>query len=174
MKGSEGILVTFTGWSGSGKTTFIEGCIPLLTSRGYRVYALKSTHMAIDLDTRGSDSSRFRCVGASGVCLLSGGGTTVFLNDTEEDLDRSRITALFPQADFILAEGYHGESDLRFEVFRKKTPEDRLKGPVQELDGIITNTGPPEEEPVLCRLPCFPLDTPEKFIQYLTDWNRSV
>ena len=47
MERKQGILVSITGWSGSGKTTFITACITRLHKAGYRVYALKSTHMKL-------------------------------------------------------------------------------------------------------------------------------
>jgi len=170
MKRSYALLVSFIGWSGSGKTTFMESCIRLLSGKGYRVYALKSTHMDIQLDTPGTDSYRLKAAGAAGVCLLTRNGSTVFLQETEDRLDRDRIHLLFPDADFILAEGFHGASDLRYEIIRESNIRDKLKWPVEELDGVITDTDtlPP---PILLRagIPGFDLNYPEEFINYLIE-----
>ncbi len=169
MKRSYGLLVSFIGWSGSGKTAFIEACIRLLRGMGYRVYALKSTHMEIQLDTPGTDSYRLEAAGAAGVCLLSRNGSTVFLQETEERLDRDRIHQLFPDADFILAEGYHGASDLRYEIIRESNFRDKLKWPVEELDGVISDTDPLLHMPHRTGIPGFDLNQPKVFVNYLLE-----
>lgn len=156
------------GWSGSGKTTFIESCIAILASRGYRVYAVKSTHLDIELDTPGTDSYRFQHAGARGVCLLTGNGATVFLKETEEDLDYDRMHTLFPGADFILAEGYHGTSDYRFEAVRGKHSMKDLKRPVAELNGVITDSEDLFSECTGAGIPVFTLNAPEVFVNFLT------
>ena len=69
--------ICIAGWSDSGKTTLIERLIPLLTARGLRVGVVKHTHHALEMDKPGSDTDRYRSVGASAVALAAPDGTGV-------------------------------------------------------------------------------------------------
>ncbi|MBN2051315.1 MAG: molybdopterin-guanine dinucleotide biosynthesis protein B [Spirochaetales bacterium] len=159
------LVVSFLGWSGSGKTTFIEDCIKGLTKRGLKVGALKSTHREVGLDFPGTDSYRFRSAGAVEVCLLAANGSALFCSSGE--MDRGDFPRLFKGADIILAEGYHGSSDLRFEVFRRGFPSQDMKIPKEQLDGVIT-----EDDETLHLFkelgkPAFSPARPEEFFVYL-------
>ena len=167
MSRRRNLLVSITGWSGSGKTTFIETCIGRLADMGYRVCAVKSTHMDLELDSPGKDSFRFREAGASGVCLITRGGTAVFYNEGEECFGRERLISLFPDADFILAEGYHGEADLRFEALKEGASIESLKWPLCELDGILAGRNQLRDIPQPEGIGVFPPDDPDGFIRTL-------
>ncbi|TFE66930.1 molybdopterin-guanine dinucleotide biosynthesis protein B [Methylacidiphilum sp. Yel] len=64
-------IVGFIGRSGCGKTTLICKLIALLTSKGYKVGALKHTHKGFQMDCPGKDSFKFKESGASSVCIIS-------------------------------------------------------------------------------------------------------
>ena len=167
MKRSRGVLISFAGWSGSGKTTYIETCISLLKDLGYRVYAVKSTHLEVPLDTPGTDSHRFKQAGASGVCFLTGNGSAVFLEETENQVDHDRLTGFFPEADVILAEGYHGKTDLLYEIAREGASTEGLKNRKKDLDGIITDSVAIKKSCEKQGLPVFSLNDPGHFIDSL-------
>ncbi|MBF0287803.1 MAG: molybdopterin-guanine dinucleotide biosynthesis protein B [SAR324 cluster bacterium] len=95
-------LLTITGFSGSGKTTFIEKLIPALKARGYFPGYLKHAGWKYDLDVPGKDSYRQLAAGA----VFS----SVF---TEEKwvfhqlgpMDETFLGS-HPQADIIILEGF--------------------------------------------------------------------
>ena len=93
------------GWSGSGKTSLIEGVLPHLCKKGLKVAVLKHTDHEIQVDHPGKDSDLlFRC------------GADVFLNGSQEGLLRSHGTAHLSLAallsslplkyDLVLVEGH--------------------------------------------------------------------
>ena len=59
-------LFIFVGHSNAGKTTFVEQLLAELTRRGRRVAAIKHAHHAVELDTAGKDSWRYKQAGAEG------------------------------------------------------------------------------------------------------------
>ena len=64
-------VVSFTGWSGSGKTTFLEQLVPRLCDRGLRIAFLKHDAHHFEVDREGKDSYRITRAGASMTGLFS-------------------------------------------------------------------------------------------------------
>ena len=63
--------ISIMGWSGSGKTAFIEKLIPQLRARGLRVGVLKHDSHRFDMDREGKDTWRFGRAGADVVAIAS-------------------------------------------------------------------------------------------------------
>lgn len=95
------------GWSGSGKTTAIEGVLPGLLARGLKVAVVKHDAHGLDLDRRGKDSYR-----------LFRAGADVSLQGPEEGLLRTHesqgagietvLRRLAGRYDLVLVEGHKG------------------------------------------------------------------
>ena len=114
MEKSTPFLISVTGWSGSGKTTFCERLITELISRGYKTAAAKNTHEELQLDKPGSDSSRFSRNGAQAVCLNAANSMAVFY---QTPLDGGKgLIELFKGYDFIVAEGFKTGAAIRIEI----------------------------------------------------------
>ena len=64
-------LFTISGWSGSGKTTFIEKLIPELTGRGMSVGVIKHHGHDAPMSAGKKDSDRFALAGAGVVAVSS-------------------------------------------------------------------------------------------------------
>jgi molybdopterin-guanine dinucleotide biosynthesis adapter protein len=67
------LIVSFVGWSDSGKTTLIAHLVEAFRARGRRVVAVKKGHGEPRLPAAGTDTSRFLEAGAEAAYLLSGG-----------------------------------------------------------------------------------------------------
>lgn len=67
------LIVSFVGWSDSGKTTLIARLVEAFQARGRRVVTVKKGHGAPHLPADGKDTSRFLAAGAEAAYLLSGG-----------------------------------------------------------------------------------------------------
>ena len=57
------VVVTITGSSGSGKTTFVERVLPALRDRGLSVGTVKHASHGFTADRPGSDSARHAAAG---------------------------------------------------------------------------------------------------------------
>ncbi len=71
-------IVTVTGASDAGKTTFIEQVVPVLRARGLAVGTVKHAPHGFQADRPGSDSARHAAAGASPVLLAGSDGQVIF------------------------------------------------------------------------------------------------
>jgi molybdopterin-guanine dinucleotide biosynthesis protein MobB len=107
-------IVSVLGWSGSGKTLFIERAIGELARRGIPCAAAKATRHGGDFEPPGKDSARFRAAGAAATAFIGTGegGLTVRFAPSPPAPDRAYLEALFPGAVLILAEGLEPEGSF--------------------------------------------------------------
>ncbi len=118
---SEARVLGIAGWSGSGKTTLIAKLIPLLTSRGVRVAAVKHAHHSFEVDHPGKDSYEFRAAGAAEV-LVSSSRRWVQMHELGSDEPEANLAGLLRRlspCDLILVEGFKRERHPKLEVFRR-------------------------------------------------------
>lgn len=71
-------IVTVTGASDAGKTTFIEHVVPVLRARGLVVGTVKHAPHGFQADRPGSDSARHAAAGATPVLLAGSDGQAIF------------------------------------------------------------------------------------------------
>ena len=109
-------MVAVMGWSGSGKTTFLEGLIPALTGRGIKVACVKHDGHGFQLDQPGKDTWKLRRAGADPVAILAPGQWAV---QGSGDRSPEDLRPLFPEADLILCEGFKRCPLPKIEVYRK-------------------------------------------------------
>lgn len=93
------MIIAVCGYSGSGKTSFVEELLPQL--EGYRVAVVKHTDRE-RIDTVGTDTARHRAAGADGAAIIAGKETAVFLPGS---LDIERMVDML-DADVVLLEGF--------------------------------------------------------------------
>ncbi|MDC7227327.1 MAG: molybdopterin-guanine dinucleotide biosynthesis protein B [Spirochaetales bacterium] len=135
MEKNTPFIVSVTGWSGSGKTTFCEKLISELSKRGKKVAAAKNAHKNLRIDKPGSDSDRYFNAGAESVCLNAENMTTVFFH--ERIADGNGLYSLFPKADIIIAEGFKADGAYRVEVTGMAESIQEMKNPAAEADMIV-------------------------------------
>ena len=70
--GTEQLIVSVTGWSGSGKTTWLEKLLPELTARGIRTAVVKHDAHDFQVDREGKDTWRMAQAGAVVTGIVSG------------------------------------------------------------------------------------------------------
>ena len=110
--------VAFVARSGTGKTTLVEQVIAELTSRQYRVGALKHDAHDFEMDHPGKDSHRFSSAGAVASMVVSDNklGLTATLS---QPLSLHNVLDLwFNDADIVLVEGYRTSDLPKIEVSR--------------------------------------------------------
>ena len=123
-------VIGFSAWSGTGKTTLLEGLIRCLSARGLRVGVVKHDAHGLDLDRPGKDSWRLREAGAAALAL-AGPGQSALLEGGEltlaQCLERLRGT------DLVLVEGFRHADIPRIGLSRLATG----KGLPEEPDAYI-------------------------------------
>ncbi len=125
-------IISFVGYSHTGKTTLIENIVRILSRKGYRVGVLKHTHGAIKADKRGTDTDRFRQAGAM-VSAICDDNWLVRLESARGRNPNNIARTLAGEMDLLIIEGYKKEK------FPKVLISDDLL--VANLKGIIAMVG---------------------------------
>jgi len=135
-------VVLIVGYKKVGKTTLIEKLIPELSSRGYRVGTVKHHHsdFPVEVDVQGTDSSRHRRAGASGVALVTPTDVALF-RDTPGGASLEEVVAALNGTDIVLAEGFHKAPGLKIEVLSAPNAQRRCAGDPQLLATVGPATG---------------------------------
>lgn len=111
-------IIGFIGYSNTGKTTLIEKLVPLFSTRGLRVAAIKHAHHGFDMDRPGKDSFRYREAGARQV-LIATSQRWALLTETERPATVDELLAQLAPCDLVLVEGFRSEGVFpRIEVRR--------------------------------------------------------
>lgn len=132
------IVVAVSGVKNSGKTTFLEHLTEELKNRGYRVAVIKHDGHEFDPDVAGTDTWRLRKAGAYGTAIFSKGRWMVVKE--EAGMDEERLAEMFPEADFILLEGFKFFHYPKFEIVRKENSNESICDPATLL-GLVTDAG---------------------------------
>ena len=142
------------GWSGSGKTTFIEGLIHELRKLGIRVAVVKHDAHDFAVDREGKDTYRFTQAGAEIVAITSGTHSAIMENrftPLEEILTRIH------DVDVIIAEGFKNFDGLRRIGLRRGNYE----LPDGEYVAVISDV------PFECDVPVFGINDYRAFSEWL-------
>ncbi|MBU8850159.1 MAG: molybdopterin-guanine dinucleotide biosynthesis protein B [Desulfobacterales bacterium] len=109
-------IITIVGKSNSGKTTFLEKLIFLLTDRGYKIGSVKHAHDGFEMDKEGKDSWRHRKAGARASLVITQNEAAVVKDDKTGYIEKMR--SYLSDMDLILAEGFKKQNLPKIEVFR--------------------------------------------------------
>lgn len=131
-------VVSIIGRSNSGKTTLIEGLIPELIKRGYKVATIKHDVHNFEVDKVGKDSWRHKMAGAK-MTIVSSAKKMAIFTDAEKDNTLEEICARYIRdVDIVLAEGYRMSNYPKIEVVRLKDEGLLCKTP-DNLLAIVTD-----------------------------------
>ena len=158
-------VFSFVAWSGTGKTTYLEGLIAALKARGARVAVVKHDAHRFQIDKEGTDSWRFARAGADVVAVADSEKCAV-MDYRPNDL--SDILAMIRDVDLVLVEGWHDAGEHPIVVYRAGAGQ------------------PPKLDPTACFAavsdvpldagdrPCFPLDDPAPMAEFLLEQIRRI
>jgi molybdopterin-guanine dinucleotide biosynthesis protein B len=113
-------VVTVTGSSNSGKTTFVERVVPVLRARGLTIGSVKHASHGYTADRSGSDSDRHQVAGASPVLLVGPSGHVLF--STEQASVSEAICRHFGSVDLVLVEGLVSRPGPKVLIHRREIP----------------------------------------------------
>jgi len=150
-------VYSIVAFSGTGKTTLLEGLVAELKSRGLRVAAIKHDAHGFDIDREGKDSWRFTSAGADVTALVSGDRAAIIENRPVpiEDLV-GRITGV----DMIFIEGDKYGPWPKIAVHRSLSGN-ALPVPAGECLAVATDA------PDGIGAPCFGLDDARALADFL-------
>jgi molybdopterin-guanine dinucleotide biosynthesis protein B len=137
----------FVGHSNAGKTTFIEKLIPELIRRGKRVATIKHAHHAVQLDTEGKDSWRYRRAGAALSLLVTPQALQLVADVDERHEPRQLAGRFLGEADLVLAEGFSLAEGAKIEVLRRACGKEPRCAIEDGLIALVTDC--PEVHPEL-------------------------
>ena len=132
-------VLAFTGWSGSGKTTFLEQLVPRLCDRGLRVAFLKHDAHHFEVDREGKDSYLITKAGACMTGLFSA-EKGVWMENRPTDLER--MLNYVHDVDLVLLEGGSATSFPKILVYRQEQGKGMRFDPSQCLAVISDDPVP--------------------------------
>ena len=128
-------VCSFIGWSGVGKTTFLERLIAHMKARGLRVAMVKEVPKPYTLDVPGKDTYRFGQAGADVVCIANPQSAAMMLY---RPVSVAELIASMPEMDVILTEGHHKLGYPQIEIYRKAVAGGLRCPDTDNLRAVIT------------------------------------
>ena len=116
-------ILTFTGYSDSGKTTLASAVIKELADRGYKVAAIKHDGDGHDyIADKTKDSGRHKEAGAICSIISSSKGLLMDCN-LKRDASAEELVSLLPAfTDIVICEGFKSSALPKIEVWRNQAP----------------------------------------------------
>ena len=137
--------VCIMGWSGSGKTTFLEKLIPVLSARGLRVAVVKHDGHGFEIDRPGKDTWRLSQAGAVAAAISGPGGWAVM---SPEETTLGDLLRRLPPADIVLVEGHKLSPLPKLQVYRAAAGKPFIDGD-PAVFAVATDDDPPTDLPRL-------------------------
>ncbi len=153
-------IYSFVGYSNTGKTTYLEQLIEVLSQKGYKIAVLKHTsHQEAFFLGRAEekDTDRHFLAGAKYVALAGPSGYSLVARQAEPD--PQELIKHFSDADFIFTEGYKSGPYHKIEVNKEYHPDDGLIA-LSERFALVTNATDPENR-------IFSIENTEELAEYL-------
>lgn len=159
-------IFTISGWSGSGKTTFLESLIPVLVNRGLRVGVIKHHGHSSPTDVEGADSARYSQAGAS-CTVLSSPIEYVVRRKPEKEKDLADLASeIANECDVILAEGFKSQAIRPIELCRMACTQ-KAAIDTARLFALITDSSTRAAEAQKADVPVFGLNDADELADFI-------
>lgn len=153
-------VVAVVGYSGVGKTTYLEKLILSLTQMGLNVGTIKHDVHGFEMDKPGKDTWRHKKAGAR-TTLISSPFQIGMVRDVDHDHSLDELATLLTGMDFILAEGFKRSSVPKLEIYRPEAYKDPICRNDQNLLALISDA------PLDLGVPRFSLDDVDGVADFL-------
>ncbi len=133
--------ITVTGWSNSGKTTFVTQVVKILADSGIKVAVIKHHgHAPGGVDQEDKDSWKYEQAGANPVILSSSAQYAVFVSTPDHEPTREELMERLPgSTELVVIEGFRSEAEGAVEVSRKATGKGPKLSPEERIALISDN-----------------------------------
>ncbi len=155
--------IAIVGAHNSGKTTFIERVIKILSDKGYSVTAVKHDPKGkAKTDTEGKDSWKMYHAGAKQVILASPNKITSYIRaEFQYTPDFILENLIVGNPDIVIFEGFKWFDDIdKYEVIRKEENRELITDK-NSIKGVITDY---YDFPLK-----FDINKPEEFVKYIEE-----
>lgn len=154
-------VVIIAGAHNSGKTTFIEKVVGILSSKGYKVAYIKHDPKGKAItDREGKDSWRVFRAGAQQVLVASPDKLSLFISQRDYTLKSIVGLLSISRPDIILVEGFKNSDGFdKYEVIRREENREPMLIADPLLKGVITDYYPFKLT--------FDLNDPTQFVEFL-------
>jgi len=134
-------VISIVGIHNSGKTTFIEKIIKILSKKGYQIGTIKHDPKGKAItDTPGKDSYKMFHAGAKQVILASPYKITTFIREEQYTLSDIINKYSLLDLDLIIVEGFKSYPNTdKYEVIRKAENRNPILSEKDGLKGFITD-----------------------------------
>jgi molybdopterin-guanine dinucleotide biosynthesis protein MobB len=154
-------------FSGTGKTTLLQGLIPLLVQRGLRVGVIKHTHHDFEIDQPGKDSYALRQAGARQT-LISSTQRWAVIGETPEQTRPPELEQMLQhldtrELDLVLVEGFKYARLPKLELRREALGKPLLYPEDPDIIALVTDTGSTQQHPI----PVLDLNNPEQILAFI-------
>lgn len=149
--------VSFSAFSGTGKTTLIERLIPVMNARGLKLGVMKHDAHRFEIDKPGKDSYRFSHAGALVTAIGSSEMTALI---ERRPLSPREIITRMKGVDLVLIEGYSGFDCPAIGIERAATGQG-LRGKPGDYAAIVTDAG------AYPGIPCFSFEDIEPLADFI-------
>jgi molybdopterin-guanine dinucleotide biosynthesis protein MobB len=162
-------ILSFIGYSNTGKTTFIEKVLEGCASRGIAAATVKKSRHGADIAPSAKDSERFFAAGASPSIYLDEASMLV-LSPKPATLDAEALAALCPGADLILCEGLELAGCPFVLVAGSASKPEELKRDLAGAAALVAESPAMAEAASVAGVPVF---APREITRFL-DWLLSL
>jgi molybdopterin-guanine dinucleotide biosynthesis protein MobB len=164
-------VITVTGWSNSGKTTFTTRVVEQLSNADVRVGVIKHHgHREGGVDQEGKDSWKYAQAGANPVVLAASAQYAIFVSTPQREATRDELVAkIADDVDFVIVEGFRAEADGAVELYRTAAGHPDPKLSPEERIALITDNDDLAAQVRAEGKPVFGLDDAEAVARYFCD-----
>ena len=163
---SPGKVFTIFGWSGSGKTTFLQKVVAQLSERGMIVGVIKHHGHTSPMDVPGKDSNLYAEAGARTVVVSSNAEYMVHRSVQQPRTLQDLVAEIEPECDIVLVEGFRQQAINPIEFCRENVNEQPIADQSQ-LVALITDSRMRQAEAEEYGVATFELDDAESFATFL-------
>lgn len=165
--------LSFSGYSGTGKTTLLIKVVEELTKRSIKVSVLKHDGHKFQMDKEGKDTYRLKEAGAYSVSI-SNNSKYAMISDTDHRLSFYELMEILPKGiDIVLGEGFKDDVVPKILIHRKEISElDKNKVNLYGIERniIAVATDSPEEFPK--DIPIFNINDYLGVTDFITNYGK--
>jgi len=161
-------VVSLIGWSGSGKTTFLEQVVRILSEDGVRVGIIKHHGHTTSVDVEGKDTWRYGQAGACPVVISSAAEYAIIRKVEREKTLAELAEIIADESDIVLTEGFRRQAQTIIEFRRSEYNNEQIFD-LSRLTALVCDDESSLEAARAADVPTFQPDDPAGVAAFLKE-----